>query len=78
MSCCLISSDNVFLHFNYFSYMTFITYLYRLDTGWSVKTSQLQGTATKHEQINESEQDVILNVIFKAQQIEQTEKERIR
>ncbi len=58
--------------------MTFITYSYRLETGWSVKSNQLQGTATKHEQINESEQDVILKVIFKAKQIEQIEKERIR
>jgi hypothetical protein len=49
-----------------------------LDTGWSVKSYQLQGTATKHEQINESEQDIILKVLCKAQQIEQMEKERIK
>jgi len=64
---------------NYFlSYaITFITF-YRLDTGWSVKSNQLQITPTKTDQINESEQEMILKVINKAQQIEQTEKERIK
>jgi hypothetical protein len=75
----LISADNIFLLMNYFlSSLTFITYSYRLETGWSVKSNQLQGTTTKHEQINESEQDIILKVILKAQQIEQIEKERIK
>lgn len=52
---------------------------FRLDAGWSVKTGTVNTTANKTEQtINESEQEAILKVIRKAQQVELMEKERIQ
>ncbi|CAG2112593.1 unnamed protein product [Medioppia subpectinata] len=50
----------------------------RLDTGWSVKSNQIQNNTPKVDPINDCEQKMILKVINKAKQMEKMEKDRIK
>jgi hypothetical protein len=52
--------------------------LYRLKTGWSVKTQQLQSFGGRQDStLNESEQAMIKEVINRAEMLEVTEQERV-
>lgn len=53
-------------------------FLYRLKTGWSVKTQQLQSFGGRQDSaLNESEQAIIKGVIRRAEMLEVTEQERV-
>ncbi|XP_068087082.1 rabphilin-3A [Anabrus simplex] len=49
----------------------------KLKTGWSVKTQQLHSYGRQDSSLNQSEQDIILQVIRRAEQLEQVEQERV-
>lgn len=48
----------------------------RLQTGWSVKTGAIS-TFSRQEQLNDTEQDVIVKVIKRADMLEQLEQQRV-
>ena len=52
--------------------------MHRLDTGWSVKSNQIQSNTPKADPINDCEQKMILKVINKAKQMEKMERDRIK
>ncbi|KAK7861937.1 hypothetical protein R5R35_006309 [Gryllus longicercus] len=49
----------------------------KLRTGWSVKTQQLQRYGQTDAALDEAEQEVILQVIRRAEMLEVTEQERV-
>ena len=54
----------------------FVCLFCRLQTGWSVKTGNLN-TYKRPEAISEDEQEVIRRVIEKAEQLENVEQQRV-
>lgn len=54
----------------------FITPASRLKTGWSVKTSQFN-TYPKPQPLTEKEQEMIISVVKKAEELDLTEQKRV-
>jgi hypothetical protein len=55
-----------------------VLFLYRLKTGWSVKTQKLQSFGGRQDSaLNETEQTIIKDVIKRAEMLEVTEQERV-